>query len=153
MTRTKVPESQLQEVVAEHFRRNGHIVTPEVQFFTKRIDLFAVHRASLMTVAIETKIHDWKRALLQARIYLLCADRVFVAVPSSLAYNIADKGFSHDTVGLLAVDTSGKYPSEWTVSIVIPASQSVQKRKQYEDRLRGAVLFARFDEGVSKNAG
>lgn len=153
MSEVRVSECQLQEAVAEHFRRHGYVVMPEIQFLTKRIDLFAVHRASLATVAIETKIHDWKRALFQARIYLLCADHVFVAMPSALAHNLAAKGFGDDAVGLLAIETSEVSALQWIVSIVIPAPKSIWKKNQYIDRLRGAVLFARFDERVSKDAG
>ena len=153
LSKAKASERQLQEAVAEHFRKQGYVVMPEMQFFTKRIDLYAVHRVSLATVAIETKIHDWKRALFQARIYLLCADRVFVAMPSSLAHNIAAEGFSRDAVGLLAIETSEAPALEWAVSIVIPAPKSMRKKKQYADRLQGTVLFARFDEGGSQNAG
>ncbi len=153
LSEAKVSERQLQEAVAEYFRKQGYVVMPEMQFFTKRIDLYAVYRTSLATVAIETKIHDWKRALFQARIYLLCADRVFVAMPSSLAHNVVAECFSRDAVGLLAVETSEAPTLEWAVSIVISAPKSVRKKNQYVDRLRGEVLFARFGEGVSKDAG
>lgn len=148
MLRTKVPECQLQEAVAEHFRKQGSIVMPEMQFFTKRIDLFAVDRASLATLAIEVKISDWKRAMAQARAYLLCADYVYIALPSDLAYNVATKDFDIDPVGLLAVEVSEGFPQEWNVSIVIPARISILKNDQYLDRLRGAVLFAKFRRGA-----
>lgn len=153
MLKTKVPEYQLQEAVAEYYRKQGFIVTHEVQFFTKRIDLFAVDRASLATIAIEAKIHDWKRALLQARAYLLCADYVYIALPSNLAHNVAGRNIDKDSVGLLAVEVFGESPLEWDVSIVIPATKSVLKKDEYMDRLRGAVLFTKFQRGQdSKNA-
>lgn len=140
---TKVPECQLQEAVAEYLEKQGFIVMPEVQFFTKRIDLFAVDRTSLATIAIEAKIRDWKRAITQARAYLLCADHVYIALPSDLAYNVATRGFN-SPIGLLAVDTSEGSTHAWNVSIVIPASMSMLKKDEYLDRLRGTVLFARF---------
>lgn len=153
MLKTKVPEYQLQEAVAEYYRKQGFIVAQEIQFFTKRIDLFAVDRSSLATVAIETKIHDWKRALLQARAYLLCADYVYIALPSNLSYNIVAKNINNDSIGLLAVETFGESPRDWNVSIVTPAPPSVIKKDEYLDRLRGAVLFAKFKKGQdSKDA-
>lgn len=142
MARLRVSESKLQQAVAVHFRKNGYVVAPEVQFFTKRVDLFAVHRASLMTVAVETKMHDWKRALSQARIYLLCAHRVFVATPSNVAYNIIAKGQWDAAIGLLAVKMSEAPPLEWRVSVVVPALESDRWKNQYVDRLRAATLFA-----------
>lgn len=153
MLKTKVSEYQLQEAVAEYYRKQGFIVANEIQFFTKRIDLFAVDRASLTTVAIETKIHDWKRALLQARAYLLCADYVYIALPSNLSYKVVVKNIDKDSIGLLAVETFGESPREWKVSIVTPAPTSVFKKDEYMDRLRGAVLFTKFEkEQDSKNA-
>ena len=152
MSNVKVSEGQLQEAVAEHFKQLGYVVMSETPFFTKRIDLFAVHRASLETVAIELKMRDWKRALFQARIYLLCADRVFVAMPSGPAHGITSETLGHYGVGLLAIDISEASTSDWSISIVMPAPKSVRKKDQYIDRLRGLVLFGRFGEEVAKNA-
>jgi hypothetical protein len=154
LLKTKVPEYQLQDAVAEYLRKQGYIVTHEIQFFTKRIDLFAVSRESLATMAVEVKIHNWKRALLQARAYLLCADYVYIALPSSLAQKVADRDTDNYSIGLLAVEAFGDSPLYWDVSIVIPATKSVLKRDEYMDRLRGAVLFTKFQRGQdSKNAG
>lgn len=146
MIQVKISELQLQEAVAAYFVRHGFVVMSEMQFFSKRIDLFAVDRDSLTTIAVEIKTRDWKRALFQARTYLVCADHVFVALPSHLAHNIATKDFERDTIGLLAVQTLETPPATWDISIVIPAPESVCKRSEYIDRLRGAVLFARFDK-------
>jgi len=141
-----ISELQLQEAVKDYFIRSGFVVTPEMQFFSKRIDLFGVNRRSLATIAVEAKLSNWKRASFQARAYLLCADRVFVALPSHLAHRIANKGFDRDSFGLLGVQISETSPLTYDVSIIIPAPDSVCKRTDYVDRLRGAVLFARFDK-------
>ena len=146
MLQEKISELQLQEAVREYFIGHGFVVTLEMQFFSKRIDLFAVNRKSLTTIAIETKLSNWKRASFQARTYLLCADYVFVALPSYLAHNVATKGFDRDSIGLLAVQILETSPLTCDVSIIIPAPESVYKRTDYVDKLRGAVLFARFDK-------
>ena len=146
MIQVKISELQLQEAVAAYLVRHGFIVMSEMQFFSKRIDLFAVDRDSLTTIAVEIKIRDWKRALFQARTYLVCADHVFVALPSHLAHNIATKDFDRDSIGLLGVQILETSPLTCDVSIIIRAPESVYKRTDYIDRLRGAVLFARFDK-------
>jgi len=146
LSQEKISELQLQEAVREYLIRHGFVVTLEMQFFSKRIDLFAVNRRSLTTIAIETKLRNWKRASFQARTYLLCADHVFVALPSHLAHNVATKGFDRDSIGLLAVQILETSPMTCDVSIIIPAPESVYRRTDYVDRLRGAVLFARFDK-------
>lgn len=141
----KILELQLQEAVRAYLMRQGFIVMLETQFFSKRIDLFAVNRDTLTTIAIETKIHNWKRASFQARTYLMCADHVFVALPSRLAHKVARKNFDRENMGLLAVQTFETPPKTWDISIVIPAPESSYKKKIYVDRLRGDVLFARYE--------
>ena len=141
----KIAELQLQEAVGAYLMRQGFIVMSETQFFSKRIDLFAVNRDTLATIAIEIKIHDWKRASLQARTYLMCADQVFVALPSRLAHQVARKNFDRENIGLLAIQTFETPPETWDISTVIPAPESTYKKNDYVDRLRGDVLFARYD--------
>lgn len=145
MLKTKVPEDQLQKAVAEYFIKQGFIVLSEVQFFSKRIDLYAVDRASLKTVAVEVKIHDWKRALRQARAYLLCADYVYIALPSSLAHKVATRNIDKDSIGFLAVKSVGESPQEWDVSVAMPSAASTLKKDEYMDRLRGIVLFTKHN--------
>lgn len=144
----KISEMQLQEAVGAYLMRQGFVVMTETQFFSKRIDLFAVNRDTLKTIAIETKIHDWKRASFQARTYLMCAHQVFVALPIQLAHQVACKNFDRANIGLLAIQTFEAPPATWDISTVIPAPESTYKKNDYVDRLRGDVLFSRYNNNL-----
>ena len=153
MAGTGVGEHKLQEAVAGHFERRGFVVLREVQFFTKRIDLFAVNRSSLVTVAIEAKVHNWKRALEQARASLLCADYVYVALPVPLAFGKVVEDAGKGQVGVLGIEVAGDSPREWDVVVTSPARLSTIRKEQYLDRMRGITLFSKFEMGrVSENA-
>ncbi|GAG43766.1 unnamed protein product, partial [marine sediment metagenome] len=51
-------------------------------FYEYRIDLFAFSQKLDVTIAVELKLHRWRRALEQSLLYQLCADFVFIALPA-----------------------------------------------------------------------
>ena len=76
----------------------------ELPFYEYRIDLYGYSRPTRMTLAIELKLHDWKRALQQTLIYQLCADLVYAALPRR---NVAPRvlsSFREAGLGIIAVD-------------------------------------------------
>jgi len=96
-------------------------------------------------IAIELKLADWKKALVQAQNYQLATDFVYLAFPSSKsplvlkkARNILDK----KGIGLLSIDEKTKEINE-----VVPAKKTVcsfgrlskkeiitQKKKWYQQK-------------------
>lgn len=97
-------------------------------------------------IAIELKLSDWKKALVQAQNYQLAADLVYIAFPlekCELVIKRAKERLERKGIGLLAVDEKTKQ-----VNIVLPAKKSKvmfgrltkqeiikQKRKQKRKRL------------------
>lgn len=74
-------------------------------------------------VAVELKLADWKKALVQAQNYQLAADFTYVVFPSSkcnLVLKRAKKKLDEKGIGLLFVDEQNK-----NVEMVIPAKKSV----------------------------
>ena len=108
-------------------------VYDEVPFFHCVMDVFAASD-SLETVAVEMKVSKWRQALRQARVYQLCADRVYIAVAAEFAHRVRTEELDRLGIGLLTValseDECGREVGE-----VVPAHASTMKREHYTDRL------------------
>jgi len=99
---------------------------PEVRFFDRGIDIYAVKQARpRITFAVELKLTKWQRAIQQAAIYQLCADYSFVALPKKSALSLDLHRFRTCGVGLLSVAPDG------TVGCVLDAAKSTEKRSHY----------------------
>jgi hypothetical protein len=102
-------ESDLYDPVAGYVRRRGYRQQgAEVPFFDYRIDLYAYSRCDMLSVAIELKLTNWKRAVHQALIYQLAADITFVALPR---YNVGDNAIAACSaygIGVIAVGITGR---------------------------------------------
>lgn len=73
-------------------------------------------------VAIELKLADWKKALIQAQNYQLAVDFVYIAFPSlksDLVLKKAKEKLTQKGIGLLSVDEQTEQ-----VEVVIPAKKS-----------------------------
>jgi hypothetical protein len=72
------------------------------------MDIYAFSRRDKATLAIELKLTKWRRALEQALLYQLCADFVFIALPSSTARRVDRSLLEGLGIGLIAVGESGR---------------------------------------------
>ncbi len=98
-------EGLLAEPVSAYVRRKSfYKQTRELQFYEFRIDLYGFSRVRNLTVAIELKLHNWRRAIEQALLYQLCSDLVFIAVPERTIARIDDVLLREHGIGLLAVE-------------------------------------------------
>jgi hypothetical protein len=98
-------ERLLAEPVSAYVRRKSFSKqTRELQFYEFRIDLYGFSRAKDLTIAIELKLHNWRRAIEQALIYQLCSDLVFIAVPENTIARIDGVLLQEHGIGLLAVE-------------------------------------------------
>ena len=82
------------------------LTVAEVPFFGKRIDLLFGTPSLLSLYAVETKLHDWRSAFKQAALNQLGAQRSYIAVPSKLATQLAERQgdlFRRYDVGLIGV--------------------------------------------------
>ncbi len=102
-------ESELREFVARYLVAGSFgLQDEEVQFYEYSIDQYGYSSSRDETVAVELKMDKWPRALEQAIVYQLCADKVLVAMPSSSAVRADMDEFERYGVGLVAVLPEGK---------------------------------------------
>lgn len=101
---TYLEEAALLEPVSGSLRRRGYrLQSEEVQFYDYSMDLYAYSPKSRATTAVELKLTRWKRAFEQALIYQLCADFVYLALPSSAASNVEVSLLARHGLGLISV--------------------------------------------------
>ena len=83
-------ELELIKPVSDYFKNQGYLVKHEVRIGFCRADLVGFKDDKV--VAVELKLKDWKKAIVQAKNYQLGADFVFLAVPLSRVYSIILSG-------------------------------------------------------------
>lgn len=121
-------EAAMFDPIASYVRRKSfRWQERELQFYEHRIDLFAFSRVLALTIAIEMKLTRWRRAVEQAILYQLCADRVFVAMPESRIDRVDTSLLCRFGLGLLAVKPSGHCRE-----VLVP-KQSLVMRPHYRD--------------------
>jgi hypothetical protein len=98
-------ELELIKPVIDYFSKQGYIVKREVKIGFYKADIIAFKRENV--VAVELKLRDWKKAIIQAKNYQLGADYVYIAVPLMRSFNILKKAkhkFEIEGIGLLIVN-------------------------------------------------
>ncbi|EDL60380.1 MULTISPECIES: hypothetical protein [Gimesia] len=102
-------ESNLLEPVANYQRRKTfRRQYDELPFYEYRIDLFGFSQKLGSTVAVELKLSKWKRAFEQASIYQLCADFVYIALPSINIAKVDISLLQENGIGLISVFETGR---------------------------------------------
>jgi hypothetical protein len=117
-------EQELFEPVVQHFEKHGCIVASEVRIGFCRADIVAFHPDGLVS-AIELKLADWKKAIVQAKNYQLAAGHVYVAFPSRksiLVLKRAGKELLDTGIGLISIEEQ-----TLTIETVISAQRSSKK--------------------------
>ena len=110
---TQLPEIFIQRALVTHLRAQGFQVREEVLFGSSRLDAVAYNGEKI--VGFEVKLSSWARALEQTRIYKLCCDEVYLAVPMrSLTIGLGQRCLSAH-VGLVAIGP----PPSWDYRNVI----------------------------------
>lgn len=102
---TTPPESSLMDPVLGLFCESAQMVAYEVPIGWRKIDLLVFQKEASRWTAVELKVRDWKKALSQAMVNHIVADRSYVAlwhtsVPNALAKVSI---FEHYRVGIIAV--------------------------------------------------
>ncbi len=98
-------ESELIKPVSDYFRNKGYKVRYEIRIGFCRADIVAFKDDK--TTAVELKLRDWKKAIIQAKNYQLGSNFVYLAIPLSRAYNILRKAehyLKKEGIGLLIVN-------------------------------------------------
>jgi len=117
-------EQDLFAPVVQYFEQQGCIVASEVRIGFCRADIIAFHSDGVVS-AVELKLADWKKAIVQAKNYQLAADYVYLAFPSNkqrLVLERAEAELRKKGIGLFSIE-------EKTLEIekVISAKRSIQK--------------------------
>ena len=97
-------EAELTDPVARYFSRKGYRwQATELQFYEYNIDIYGFSRSSDLTVSIELKIKNWRRAFEQTLVYQLCSDLVLMALPKETVHRVDQDLLQAEGIGLLAV--------------------------------------------------
>lgn len=105
-----------------YFALTAEIIFYEVPVGFCRADMIVFQKNNDI-IAIELKLTDWKKAIVQAQNYQLAADLVYIVFPSSkcdLVIKRAKKKLMSKGIGLISVDEHIGH-----VEVVIPAKKSM----------------------------
>lgn len=122
-------EKELLKPISNYLKDEGYALQmAEACFFDYAIDLYGYSEKKRKCVAIELKLHDWKKALKQALIYQLCADYVYVAFPESSLRKVQVSAFSEFGIGFIAV-------SPGRCRRVLKAEKSIEIMSHYKSEM------------------
>jgi len=97
-------EAELTNPVSLYFHRKGYRwQATELQFYDYNIDIYGFSRISDLTVSVELKIKNWRRAFEQALVYQLCSDLVFMALPKETVHRVDQRMLAAEGIGLISV--------------------------------------------------
>ncbi len=98
-------ELELFKPVSDYFKNQGYVVKREVKIGYCRADIVAF-KDDIVT-AVELKLQNWKRAIIQAKNYQLGADYVYIAFPLMKSYSIlrkAEFNLKSNGIGFLIIN-------------------------------------------------
>jgi len=98
-------EQELFEPVVQYFEQHDCIIASEVRIGFCRADIVAFHPDGVVS-AVELKLADWKKAIIQAKNYQLAADYVYIAFPSkksTLVLQRAEDILRKQGIGLFSI--------------------------------------------------
>ena len=98
-------ELELVKPVVDYFKNQGYVVKREVRIGFCRADIVAFKDNKV--TAVELKLNDWKKAIVQAKNYQLGTNYVYLAFPLMKSYNVLRKAevtLEKEGIGLLTVN-------------------------------------------------
>ena len=81
MTKIGISESELRLLFIKEQVMRKVALHVEVPVFSRSVDLVAQNINDKSLAAIEFKLHDWKRAVLQVQSVALCFDYLYICLP------------------------------------------------------------------------
>jgi hypothetical protein len=97
-------EHELVEPVTKYFQQQSFSVCQEIRIGFCRADLIAYDEKTV--IAVELKLRDWKKAIIQAKNYQLGAEYVYLVFPLKKSYLVmrkAEHELRKEGIGLLVV--------------------------------------------------
>ena len=98
-------ELELIKPVVDYFKKQGYVVKREVRIGFCRADIVAFKNKTV--TAVELKLNEWKKAIVQAKNYQLGTNYVYLAFPLMKSYNVLRKTeaiLEKEGIGLLTVN-------------------------------------------------
>jgi hypothetical protein len=121
-------ESSLLKPVEGYIKRKGFCVHgTELPFYQRSVDIYGFSRIKNKTIAIELKLHKWKKAFQQALIYQLCADESYIAMPQKYTSRVNFDLLLEHGIGLISVSEIGRCCK------LIEARQSLVVKNDYKN--------------------
>ena len=102
-------ESSLLAPVAGYIKRKGfRVQVSELPFYERSVDIYGFSKITNKTIAIELKLHKWKKAIGQAILYQLCADEAYIAMPKKFIGRVNFNLLAKYGIGLISVSETGR---------------------------------------------
>lgn len=101
-------EESLISAAVALFTALGIEAFPAVPCLSRCIDLVITNRS--MTSAIEFKLRDWRKGLIQAADHRLAVDKTYVCLPVRKVSDSMEQAFADAGVGLLLYDDDSEMP-------------------------------------------
>jgi len=102
-------ETELIYPVARYFMHKGfRWQVTELQFYEYIIDIYGFSRISDLTISVELKIKNWRRAFEQTLVYQLCSDLVLMALPKETVHRVDQGLLKSEGIGLLCVGSNNR---------------------------------------------
>lgn len=98
-------ELELVKPVSDFLKKQDYRVYHEIRIGYCRADLVGFKNDSV--VAVELKLSDWKKAIIQAKNYQFGADYVYLAFPLNKSFNVLRKAehiLKKEGIGLLVIE-------------------------------------------------
>jgi hypothetical protein len=114
--RTHLSRSFLKYSILRTLQKRGYIKSDGKSYYFK-INGWVPLASEL--IAVEAKMRDWKRGLVQANRYKVFANRVYLAVPSSIQHLVDRQMLRKHRIGLISFDTKNN-----TKRILFPAESN-----------------------------
>jgi hypothetical protein len=116
-------ECELINPVDNYLKKLGYQLKHEVKIGFCRADIIGLKKDNI--IAIELKLREWKKAIIQAKNYQLGADYVYIAIPLLQAPTLLRKKqhiLEHEGIGVLTINEK-----TCKVHELIPAQLSKKK--------------------------
>ena len=102
-------ESSLLDPIAGYIKRKGFSVqASELPFYERSVDVYGFSTKNNKTIAIELKLHKWKKAIEQALLYQLCADEAYIAMPKKFIGRVNLDLLTKYGIGLISISETGR---------------------------------------------
>jgi len=106
-------ELELLKPVIDFLKKQGYVVKREIKIGYCIADIVGFKDDTV--IAVELKLSNWKKAIIQAKNYQLGSDFVYLAFPLEKSYNIlrkAESKLKKEGIGLLVVNEKNCIVSE-----------------------------------------